>query len=176
MIMLGIDGRDWRTCRGFVEMCGVLDEYCSENTCRLTCWLQWPGLWVAESTPAIHGILQGYELPNMSWELIDRHGGGVPGTLILYQETSDGRRHKLRSPLYCAMPLKSSGVTVTQALIESLPPHVVEAVQQRIKSINARLADEVRELDTGSCHVGETEGKGDEGGCISVHVPGMVGK
>ena len=175
MIMAGIDGTSWRACRGYVEMCGYLGTYCQMNTCRLTCHLEWPGLWVASSTPAIHGILQGYEMPVFSCDLVDRHGSGIPSTLVIYQTSNEQPETELRKPLYAALPLRSSGLTMPQALIESLPPHVCETVQQRIRAINERMAEEIRELEDGSGHVGETEGKGDEGGCISVHVPGMVG-
>ena len=173
--MLGIDGTSWRTCRGYVEMCGYLDDYWRDNTCRLTCHLEWPGLWVATSTPAVHGALMGYDMPVFSCELMDRHGGGVPSTLVIYQVSDGMPEVELRKPLYCSLPLKSCGLTVPQALIESLPPHVSEHIARRVRAINERMADEVRELEAGVRHVPETEGKGYEGGCISVHVPGMVG-
>lgn len=175
MIMAGIDGASWKPCRGYVEMCGHLDTYCQMNTVRLTCHLEWPGLWVASSTPAIHGILQGYEMPVFSCDLVDRHGSGIPSTLVIYQTSNEQPETELRKPLYAALPLRSSGLTMPQALIESLPPHVVEEVQQRIRAINARMADEVRELETGSGGVPESEGKGEEGGVLRGHVPGMVG-
>lgn len=175
MIMSCIDGTSWRVCKGYVDMCAHLERYCEINTSRLTCHLEWPGLWVASSTPAVHGILQGYEMPVFSVDLVDRHGAGIPSTLVIYQTSNEQPEVELRKPLYAALPLKSSGLTMPQALIESLPPHVSESVQQRIRAINARMAEEIRELDTGAGHVSETEGRGDEGGCISVHVPGMVG-
>lgn len=156
-------------------MCGVLDDYCRDNTCRLLCRLQWPGLWVAESTPAVHGILQGYEMPDMTWIMITRHGSSVPDTLVIYQERSGFSGTRLRAPLRCALPLKSDGLAMPQALTECLPPHVAEAVQQRIRSINARLAEEVRELEAGCGHVGETVGRGEEGGVIHGHISNLVG-
>ena len=175
MIMVGIDGASWKPCRGYVDMCSHLDTYCQMNTCRLTCHLEWPGLWVASSTPAIHGILQGYETPVFAWDLVDRHGSGILSTLAIYQTSPEQPERELRKPLYTALPLRSSGLTVPQALIESLPPHVVESVQQRVRAMNAHMAEEVRELEAGSGGVPESEGRGEEGGVLRGHVPGMVG-
>ena len=175
MIMAGIDGTSWKACRGYVDMCGHLDTYCQMHTVRLQCHLEWPGLWVATSTPAIHGILQGYEMPVFSCDLVARHGGEIPNTLVIYQTSNEQPDVELRDPLWCALPLKSSGLTMPQALIESLPPHVSEGVQQRIRAINERMAEEIRVLETGTGGVPETEGNGEEGGVLHGHIPNLVG-
>lgn len=161
MINYCVDGSSFRTASGYVQMMTELDHIADIDAVRLEGRMEWLGVWVFTSTPAVHGTLPGVDLPRIGWRLIGREGHALPTAVELTQARADGS--EAHGPLRCMLPIASDGLQLSHMLCESLPPHTAEELGNAVRAINKQLADEIAALEH-NVQVPFYEGNGYDGG------------